>query len=188
MAGEPLHPTLWRTCRVLANVIRLGLLAQLVRRQPQSVSELAEKCALTLPVASPSLRALEARGLLKVKRIRRRVEYHISTPAEAGPQARLIAALTKALRCEPSPAQQIIQLATAFTHPSRIQIYRTLHISPKTPAQIQAEIGLSALALRRHRQKLLKRGYIGLDAVEGTYKCLKQSSPIGRALSALALS
>ena len=105
MPPEELHPTLWRTCRVLANSTRLHLFARLLRRQPESVSRLAEQCNVTLPVASQSLRALEARGLLKVKRIRLRVEYRIPTRSEAGAQAGLIAALRTALRSDPLPVE-----------------------------------------------------------------------------------
>src|SRR5208282_3046222 len=118
MPTPTLQPTLWRTCRVLANDTRLRLLAQLVRKQPQSVSELAAQCSLTLPIASQSLRALEARGLLRVNRIRRRVEYHIPTRSEAGSLADLIAALLAVLHRKPLPTRAIMKLATAFTHPT----------------------------------------------------------------------
>ena len=188
MSTGSLHPTLWRTCRVLANDTRLRLFAQLTRQQPQSVSELAEQCALTLPVASQSLRALEARGLLKVKRIRLRVEYRLPAPAEAGSHAGLIAALKTALRLDSTVAVLVIRLATAFTHPSRIEIYRALQSGPKTPAQIQVAIRLSALALDRHLAKLLARGFVGFDEDEGTYKRLNHSNPIGRVLGEMALA
>ena len=76
MNAYPLTPSLWRTCRVIANHTRLRLFAALDRQQPQCVSELAGQLDLTLPVASQALRSMEARGLLTVRRIRRRVEYH----------------------------------------------------------------------------------------------------------------
>lgn len=187
MKTEPLQPTLWRTCRVLANRNRLRILAQLVRRQPQTVSQLAACVSFTLPVASQSLRALESRGLLKVKRIRRRVEYHTPSNAEAGALADLIAALKTALRREPVPTARIIKLATAFTHPSRIGIYRYLHGRRKTRIQIQSGIPISAPALSRHLGKLVARGFVKLDDV-GRCTAIKHPEAIGQALAALAVA
>lgn len=188
MSTEPKQPTLWRTCRVLANITRLSLLAQLDRKQPQSVSELAAQCALTMPVASQSLRALEARGLLKVKRIRRRVEYFIPARSEAGALANLLSELQAALRREPLPTITIGKLATAFTHPSRVQIYRALQSGPKSQAQIQSTIRLSAPAISRHLLKLESRGFIECDDANGKYGHCSHPDPIGRALGDLALA
>ena len=186
MNPEPLQPTLWRTCRILANETRLRILAQLVRKQPQRVSQLANLLTLPLPVASHSLRALESRGLLKVKRIRRLVEYRVPTSAEAGPLANLIGALQASLRHEPIPVVQIIKLATAFTHPSRIQIYRSLKSGQKSQLQIQSAIQISSPALSRHLRKLITRGFVVLDDV-GIYSTLKHPQTIGRVLAEMAL-
>ena len=183
-----MSPSLWRTCRVLANDTRLRLLAQIIRKQPQSVSELAAQCSLTLPVASQSLRALEARGLLRVNRIRRRVEYHIPARLEAGPLANLTAALRAALLREPPPTGMISKLATAFTHPARIQIHRVLQSGPKTEVQIQSAIRLSSQALWRHLRKLTSRGFVRYDGEQGVYLCCHHPDRIGRALSELAVA
>jgi len=185
MNPEPLQPTLWRTCRVLANETRLRLLAQLARKQPLGVSQLADLLTLSVPAASQSLRALESRGLLKVKRIRRRVEYRLPTSAEAGAQASLIAGLQTYLRQEPVPIASIMKIATAFTHPSRIQIYRALKSSQKTKSQIQSSISISGPALSRHLQKLTTRGFVALDDV-GIYSVLKHPNLIGRVLAEMA--
>ena len=69
------QPTLWRTCRVLANRKRLQTLALLIRQPNQTVSAVADRISLSTPAASQYLRALEARGLLTCRRIGRRVEY-----------------------------------------------------------------------------------------------------------------
>ena len=183
-----LHPTLWRTCRVLANSTRLRLLAQLARNQPQSVSELAEHCALTLPVASQSLRALEARGLLKARRIRRRVEYRLPTRTEADALGELMAALQIALLREAFPDVLVQKLATAFTHPSRILIHRVLAAGPKTFTEIQLAIRLSAPALSRHLGKLLNRGFVTHDDSSGKFSIRKHHEPAARALAVLTLA
>jgi DNA-binding transcriptional ArsR family regulator len=182
------HPTLWRTCRVLANTTRLRLLAQLARKQPQSVSELAELCALTMPVTSQSLRALEARGLLKAKRISRRVAYRIPARADAGALAELITTVQNTLLREPCPEDLVRKLATAFTHPSRIQIHRTLAGGSKTFAEIQLAVRLSAPALSRHLGKLLQRGFITYRDDVGKFTLRRHHEPVARALASLALA
>ena len=185
MSAEPLQPTLWRTCRVLANDTRLRIFARLIHKQPQSVSQLAESAALTLPVASQSLRALESRGLLIVKRRRRRVEYRIPSAAEAGSLADLIAALKTALRPELPAITEIIKLATAFTHPSRIQIYRSLASGQKMPMPIQTATPISARAQARHLGKLWARGYVELDDA-GRCTVIQHPHALARALAAIA--
>ena len=72
------QPTLWRTCRVLANRKRLQILALLIRQPNQTVSTVAGRMSLSMPTASQYLRALEARGLLTCRRVGRRVEYRPS--------------------------------------------------------------------------------------------------------------
>jgi DNA-binding transcriptional ArsR family regulator len=185
MNPEPLQPSLWRTCRVLANVTRLQLFAQLTRKQPQSVSQLAEAVALTMPVASQSLRALEARGLLTAKRIRRRVEYRIPSAAEAGGRADLIAALQITLRSTPVPTEQVMKIATAFTHVARVEIVRALASGPKTQEQLQSLVRLSAPAVSRHLSKLSARGFVCLDEGTGKYEPLSHPHAVGQALVVL---
>lgn len=179
------QPTLWRTCRVLASDTRLRLFAQLARKQPQSVSELAKQCALTLPVASQSLRALEARGLLRVNRVRRRVEYRIPTASEAGALVDLIAALKAALRRDPLPTEGIMKITTAFTHASRIQIHCVLQSGSKTELELQAATHLSTLALWRHLRKLTTRGFVHYDPRQHVYTSDNHPDQIGRALAKL---
>ena len=161
------------------------MLAELAHKQPRSVSELAGALALSQPLSSLSLRALESRGLLKVKRIRRRAEYRFATTAAAGELAGLIAALQAGLSGETEFQALVFKLATAFTHPSRIQIYHSLKVSEKSQTQLQAEIRISRPALCRHLQKLLNRGFVTCDDA-GIYSTLKHQHALGRVLGALA--
>ena len=73
--GKPANPTLWRTCRVLANKTRIQILRDLIKTPPQSVSTIAETFGLSRPVASQRLRSLNARGLLESRRSRPSVTY-----------------------------------------------------------------------------------------------------------------
>jgi DNA-binding transcriptional ArsR family regulator len=160
MPRASLSPTLWRTCRVLANRNRLALLQALLARQPQSVSQLAEQLKLTLPATSQYLRALESRGFLKVNRVRRRVEYRLASPAESEHLSALLVALRAALRQPNDSPAHVFKLATGFTHPKRVEICRLLKPAPRPFVAIQIALKLSHSALKRHLHKLISRGYV----------------------------
>src|SRR5437762_1309603 len=92
-SNPPLRPTLWRTCRVLANRTRLQIFALLVRRRSQTVSAIADRIEVPLSVASQNLRALEARGLLEVRRSGRRVYYRLNLATAGGQVQPIVEAL-----------------------------------------------------------------------------------------------
>ncbi len=56
----PLQPTLWRTCRVLANRRRLQILRLLAGGRELTVTTVARQLEIATPVASQSPRALRA--------------------------------------------------------------------------------------------------------------------------------
>ncbi|MBM3883975.1 MAG: helix-turn-helix domain-containing protein [Verrucomicrobia bacterium] len=64
--SPPLRPTLWRAGRVLAHRTRLRLLQLLIECQDQTVCVLARHMRRPVSAVSANLRALEARGLLRV--------------------------------------------------------------------------------------------------------------------------
>jgi len=78
------RPTLWRTCRVLANRTRLRIFRRLAQQPGQTVSDVARRLRLSLPVTSQYLRALEARGLLSARRVGLRVTYRPSAASDGG--------------------------------------------------------------------------------------------------------
>ena len=179
----PLQPTLWRTCRVLANRTRLRILRLLVAESPQTVSAVALRLQLPLPVASQSLRALEARGFLTAQRAGRCVRYRLSTSA-TGAARELLAPLQSVSRRGRSPVDSLFRLSTAFTHPRRIQIFKVLQRLAATPDQVQAATGISGPALWRHLGKLHARGFVrGRD---GIYSATRPREAFGRALARLA--
>src|SRR3954465_2795140 len=92
-----LQPTLWRTCRVLANYKRLQIVALLARNPAQTVSTAARPLKLSRPTASQYLRALEARGLLICQRVGPRVEYRLANGRSAGSADQIVAALRRVL-------------------------------------------------------------------------------------------
>lgn len=159
-ADAGLKPTLWRTCRVLANHDRLTLLCEIIRRPHQPVSELAARTQIPLPTASQYLRALNARGLLRAQRTGRWVRYR-ATPDVTMPETRrLLKALKRVLVTDDRPAEEVMRTLTGFTHPRRLAILKALQVGPLTYVEIQDHTGISRRAIDRHLRKLLVRGII----------------------------
>jgi len=123
-----LRPTLWRTCRAVANRDRLRMIALLGREPGLTVSVIAARLHVSMSRASLYLRVLEARSLLQVRRNARWVHYQ---PAREGNLLPLVIALTSTLRQGRNSLNVAFALATAFTHPRRIEIYKTLRDKPQ---------------------------------------------------------
>jgi DNA-binding transcriptional ArsR family regulator len=179
-------PSLWRTCRVLANYKRLQILALLARRRFLTVSDAARQVKLSLPTASQYLRALEARGLLACRRVGRQVEYRLADGRSDAPADRIVTALRPALVRRGSRLERVFKLATAFTHPRRVEIFRTVAKGADSFAKIQAATSISIPALQRQMEKLEARGLI--TRVDGAYLAQTQADPFARTLARLAAS
>lgn len=185
-SAHVLQPTLWRTCRVLANRTRLQMLGLLLQHPDQTVSAVADQLKLSLPAASQNLRALEARGLLTVRRVSRRVKYRIGTGPSGEATRELIGALRRAFRRGPAPVETLFNLATAFTQPRRIEIFRALQQEPQSRRQLKALTGMSSRALARHLRKLEARGFVLCRGRR--YSADTRPEGFGRALASLAAS
>ena len=177
-----LQPTVWRTCRALANRTRLHIFRLLVHRSNQTVSAIAQSLDRPLPVTSQYLRTLEARGLLTVCRMGRQVYYRADPATEN--TFELVTALRSMLEQDAEPIETIYKLATAFTHPRRVEIYRVLKRGPCSLEQIQIATGISPRALARHLQKLKARGFV--SARLGKHTIVDCPNVFGRALGRLA--
>src|SRR6266404_7771673 len=169
LSNSDLRPTLWRTCRVLANHNRLRIFHSLLLRPDQTVSAIANRFKLSLPIASESLRLLESRSLLTARRSGKYVKYRVVPTSRDNLKSRLAAELRVIFheRTLSKASDTIFQLVTAFTHPRRIGIFRALRMKPRTFDQIQAATGISALALSRHVKKLETRRFI--ECRDGLY-------------------
>ena len=184
-AEPPLQPTLWRTSRAIANHIRLQIFRSLVQRPNQTVSAVAADLKQPMSVASEYLRSLEARGLLVSHRIGRRVEYRPAIGNRRSVTHGLAAALRSAFRQDPAASQTIFRLATAFTHPRRIQIFRALSDKPMTHSGIIAATGIPYRASQRHLKKLEARGFVVCRL--GEYRVVECSDAVGRELARMAV-
>jgi len=180
----PLQPTLWRTCRVIANRTRLQMFHLLLQQPGQTVSAVAKHLHQPLSLTSEYLRALEARGLLTAHRTGRWVEYRPNPATSPNVTAGLAAALRTAFQRHPRPVETIFRLATAFTHPRRVEICRVLQTGPHDLGQLRAATGISSWALLRHLKKLEARGFVTRHG--SLYALVHRVDGLGRELARLA--
>ncbi|MBI4660812.1 MAG: helix-turn-helix domain-containing protein [Verrucomicrobia bacterium] len=184
-AATNLQPTLWRTCRAIANRRRLRIFGWLVKQPDQTVSAVAHHLRLPLSLTSVYLRTLEARGLLTSRRVGRWVKYHAGSATAQHPASALAASLTLAFLQEAKPVETIFRLATAFTHPRRIEVFRVFHQGPWRASQVRAATHISSWALLRHLRKLESRGFIVRQGSQ--YAVAEQQGGLGRELARWAV-
>ena len=178
-----LQPTLWRTCRTIANRTRLRIPGLLFAQPGQSVSLVATHLKQPLSLISEYLRMLESRGLLEARRVGRRVTYRPGPSTGDGPSPRLVAALRLAITREPRSIECAYRAATAFTHPRRIEIFRALLTQPQTLEQIQISTRIPVRSLLRHLSKLEARGFVASEM--GIYTTTLPADAFGRTLALL---
>lgn len=155
------HPTLWRTCRVLANERRLQCLRAVLRAPGASVGEIAALANLPQDQTSACLRTLQARGLLQAGRTSRWVHYHPFADPLVPAAAPILSGLSRALLQEKRPCSKIIRSLTAFTHPRRLTILRLLQKNKRLSfSALTRQSDISPAALARHLNKLQKREVI----------------------------
>lgn len=160
-SAPDLNPTFWRTCRAIANRTRLRILREIILNEGLTVSSVAGILGLSVSHASQALRLLNSRGLLKANRSGPHVVYRFS-PNETIPEAiRLSRALRGPLGNRADQVDDVFRVATAFTHPRRIQILSVLSTAsePVPTENFRVETGISLPALSRHLKKLKERGF-----------------------------
>jgi len=156
---DALHPTLWRTCRILGGATRLALLRAVVDSPDQSVGHLADGLGLSLPRASQELRRLQSRGLIQARRQGLHVLYHPEADRQVAAAAPLLQAMRESFRAYPSAEDgRCQQIAAAFSHPRRLAIIRWLANGPAGARPLEEGTGMSRDALNRHMLKLVQAG------------------------------
>ena len=163
METSDLTPSIWRTCRVLANAKRLQLLTAIARQGPLVVSQAACVAGVSEVVATTGLRALQARGLLTSTRDSRWVRYAALPDPLVSHAEALLSITTNAIAQDETPAR-LIQAFTAFTHPRRIRLVQVLATAPLSIDQLTTRCEISSPALRRHLAKLARRGVVVVDS------------------------
>ena len=180
-----LEPTLWRTCRGLANERRLCVLAHICASGSACVTEAATATHISQPQATQHLRLLQSRGLLCATRTGRWVTYTPLADPRVKHAGKLLAAIQCSLKRKKSPAD-IIRALTAFTHPRRLIVILSLHTQSLSFEQLVARCRISPPALHRHLRNLKRRGILA-PATNGTYHLCTPPSKLIRNLIDLAV-
>lgn len=156
-------PTLWRTCRIIANESRLQLLREIFEFPRQNVSTLATSIGLTLGSTSNQLTLLCNEGFITPHRCGQQVLYDEVIPYAPFHIKQLQAALKKEL-LSGSPLHAIYREATGLSHQRRIELVKRLSTAPRSLEQLIDETVMSHSALSRHLKKLMARGYVSYSA------------------------
>ena len=180
-----LRPTLWRTCRVLANENRLDLLRELLAGKDRTVAALASRTGMSEQLASVHLRAIGARGLITA-RPNGRWLYYSATPNPLVDHAEILIDTLRKCCMAKMDNEQIIHCATAFTHQRRIEIVKGLHHKAMPFGELVFATQISAPALHRHLGKLLDREM--LEHNGKLYRINTPANPLGETLLKLALT
>ena len=169
---------LWKQCRILANPLRLEILACLGRNEPQCVKGIAEETGVSMDVSSKNLQLLESGGFL----IRdRKGKYMFYSLNRSDALQKLVLGDLRTGRLE---TKGIIHTLTAMTHDRRIAIVATLANEPLEFGVLCQQTRISRLAMERHIDKLARRGFVSVD--EGICRLLKQGNRISAHLINLA--
>ncbi len=181
-----LNPSLWRTCRALANRNRLRLLQYLIVHPDENVSRVAEHVGLRVSLASQYLRALNARGILAVSRRGVWVHYRVAPDPTIPEAALLVNALRRELNGAGPSIEHAFSALTAFTHPRRIRLVRLLgetgHLGRD---ELRRRSDMSGDALSRHLAKLTRRGIVSEE--DGVWRLGSPGGPLAKALVAIAV-
>ena len=181
-----LNPTLWRTCRMLANARRLGIIHELIGKDPQTLTQLATACKMSIPACSQYTRQITARGLCREVRNGRFAFFDLHADPSIPYSASLLKALIQSVKQSKREYKEQIAELTTYTHVSRIRImhYVVQHGVSET-CEMKKALHISKPALFRHIDKLIKRNV--LQSVEtGGYQLVKPETVLARALLYIA--
>ncbi len=187
METPDLRPSLWRTCRALANLRRLELLRILFKSPSMSVSEVARELEWPESTASKHLRLLNSRGLIQAKRTGRRVLYSPHPNPHISDSTELLEALHTAVITTGLSDEVIFQQITAFTHPRRISLVQALGDRVTALQLLSSKTGITEDACKRHLKKLEVRGIVGQCGHCHYYLRKERSYPLTDVLCTLAL-
>ncbi len=179
---KSLRPTLWRTCRAIANTTRLRLLWKIFQSEGLCVGELARAAGASRENATIQLRALNARGLITSTRCGKRVIYRAEANPGVDGAEELLDALRKSFIAK-IPLKVVFREATAFTHSRRIFLMKTVSASNGSFDELLEASGMSPIALQWNLSKLEARGFVK-DRGD-FYEAGHPKNPLGKCLMGL---
>jgi predicted transcriptional regulator len=153
MNGLPL----WKRCRVLANPVRLKLLAQLDQKPRQYVKAIAQTLGLAEDVASKNLQMLASAGFLEYERVGKFLYYSLSVSDE------LLCPVLAEIRKKGFDVNRVMSMLTALTHERRIAIVKALCRGCAEWDVLRRQTRISRLATDRHLNKLMRRGWVQVE-------------------------
>jgi len=175
-----------RVLRTVACVPRLRIVARLAAGDELTLTRLAQDLRLRRDLVCTHLARLSSVGLVKRRRSGRRCCCAAGSPYGPGTLSGQVASwlgaalssqsasprTVRALEQRRRPTvhglpriyRTLLDAATAFTYPRRIQILRRL-ASASAPASsaFHRELRMSAPALSRHLAKVVRRGYVSVS-------------------------
>lgn len=189
MKKEELRPTLWRTARALANKNRLLFFrAVWLSKGKKGVSELAKDVGLSISTASVYLRALNARGLISVRRITSRV-YYGNGADRSLPEAQLLqTAFAKIFSRKNLPDDwpaDLIPTLHAYSHLRRIAILQCLAEAHRGFTDISSYTGIPEMSLARHLRVLSRAQIISCE--KNLYSIVRPRDALQSAFLKIAL-
>jgi hypothetical protein len=181
-----LNPTLWRTCRMLANARRLGIIHQLIGKDPQTLTQLATACKMSVSACSQYTRQITARGLCREIRNGRFAYFDLYADLSIPYAASLLIAVIASLKHAKRNYKEQIADLTAYTHVSRIRIMRyVVQHGVSETCEMKSALHISKPALFRHINKLIRRNR--LQAVKtGGYQLVQPETVLARELLYIA--
>ena len=190
--NDKLRPTLWRTARALANENRLRFLkAVFESKGSKGVSALAEELGIAVSTASIYLRALNARGLVDVKRRASYVYYGCGKDRSLPEAQRLQAAFAKLFAQKDLSddwPSRMVPVLKAYGNLRRISLVRLVASEgPLAFGALSLIAYMPETSLLRHLSVLLGAGVLALDA-QRRYVVARPRDPVGQALLTITTS
>ena len=159
-----LAPTLWRTCRVMANHKRMHCLHTVLRTPGLTVELVAGATGLSVSKASLFLRAIQSRGLISSRRKSRWNLYYAEPEASVKASKAFLDAVRSAFFTERLSEAEIVNALKAYTHARRIDIVRQLAYADFVDFHdFSVRVQISPPALFRHMRHLRVHGVIELE-------------------------
>ncbi len=133
------------------------MLAQLDRRPRQYVNAIAQSLGLTEDVASKNLQMLASAGFLEHERVGKYLYYNLSVSDE------LLHPVLAEIRKKGFDVNRVMHMLTALTHERRIAMVAALGRCPLERGTLCHQTRISRIALERHLDKLIRRGWVRVD-------------------------
>ena len=181
---QPLNPTLWRTCKMLAGKTRIRLLRQLHAPVELSVSALGRRVGIREPAASQELRRIQSRGLLQAERRGQHVIYRMAADAQVATAGPLLKAIRSAFACFPHERDEdMCVIAAGLSNERRIQILRALRKDHATLHDVRRDLKIPSYPFAMHLNILQASGFV--VRTENRLHLAVPDHPLAKALAKL---